>query len=127
MKLRPVTFHYKADSNPAGRTLQYGLIAEEVNAIYPGLVARSPAGRIESVHYQFLAPMLLNEFQKQQRTIAAQAAEMGRQTTRIAELEQDRRTQGARLDALEQHAAELAMLRQQLALLVRSRQELGSE
>ena len=28
MQLRPVTFHYKSDQNPAGRTLQFGLIAE---------------------------------------------------------------------------------------------------
>jgi hypothetical protein len=118
MKLRPVTFHYKADRNADVRTLQYGLVAEEVNEIYPGLVARSPDGRIESVHYQFLAPMLLNEFQKQQRVIVAQATEMDRQTMRIAELEQDRRTQVARIDALELHASELAALKQQLAQLV---------
>jgi hypothetical protein len=69
MKLRPVTFHYKSDQNPAGRTLQYGLIAEEVADVYPGLVAHSTDGQIETVMYQFLPPMLLNEYQKQQRTI----------------------------------------------------------
>jgi len=36
MKLRPVTFHYKTDSDTAGRRLQYGLIAEEVAEVYPG-------------------------------------------------------------------------------------------
>ena len=61
MKLRPVTFHYKTDQNPAGRTLQYGLIAEEVAEVYPGLVAHSADGQIETVMYQFLPPMLLNE------------------------------------------------------------------
>jgi hypothetical protein len=73
MTLRPVTFHYKSDQNPSGRTLQYGLIAEEVAEVYPGLVARSADGQIETVLYQFLPPMLLNEYQKQQRTIEAQA------------------------------------------------------
>jgi len=73
MTLRPLTFHYKSDQNPSGRTLQYGLIAEEVAAVYPGLVARSADGQIETVLYQFLPPMLLNEYQKQQRTIEAQA------------------------------------------------------
>ena len=76
MQLRPVTFHYKADRNPSGRTLQYGLIAEEVNEVYPGLVAHSADGQIETVMYQFLPPMLLNEVQKQQRTIDAQAGEI---------------------------------------------------
>ena len=69
MNLRPVTFHYKADQDPAGRTLQYGLIAEEVAQVYPGLVAHAPDGQVETVMVQFLPAMLLNEVQKQRRTI----------------------------------------------------------
>src|SRR5882672_4415203 len=88
MELRPVTFHYKNDKNPKGRTLQYGLVAEEVAKVAPGLVARSADGKIETVYYQFLAPMLLNEAQKQQRTIDAQNAELKTQATEIAELKQ---------------------------------------
>ncbi len=87
MQLRPVTFHYKADQNPAGKTLHYGLIAEEVAAVYPGLVAYSADGRVETVLYQNLPPMLLNEYQKQQRTIQAQAADL---ETQAAELTQQR-------------------------------------
>jgi len=83
MTLRPVTFHYKSDQNPSGRTLQYGLIAEEVAEVYPGLVARSADGQIETVLYQFLPPMLLNEYQKQQRTIEAQAADLAKQAARF--------------------------------------------
>ncbi|HEX7486008.1 MAG TPA: tail fiber domain-containing protein, partial [Vicinamibacterales bacterium] len=83
LRLRPVTFHYKSDQNPAGRTLQYGLIAEEVADIYPGLVARSADGQIETVMYQFLPPMLLNEYQKQQRSLNAHATELARQTARF--------------------------------------------
>ena len=64
LRLRPVTFHYKSDQNPAGRTLQYGLVAEEVAEVYPGLVAHSADGQIETVLYQFLPPMLLNEVQQ---------------------------------------------------------------
>ncbi len=89
MNLRPVTFHYKADPNPSGRALQYGLIAEEVNEIYPGLVAHSADGQIETVMYQFLPPMLLNEFQKQQRTIAAQATELAQQREKMITLESE--------------------------------------
>ena len=94
MRLRPVTFHYKSDQNPKGRSLQYGLIAEEVEKIAPRLVARSANGEIETVYYQHLAPMLLNEYQKQQRVI-------GVQTERLA--------------ALEVQAREIVALRQQLA------------
>jgi hypothetical protein len=118
MRLRPVTFHYKTDRNPSGRTLQYGLIAEEVAEVYPGLVVRSGDGQIETVMYQYLPSMLLNEYQKQQRVSEAQALHIARleqdrdlQTTRIADLERERRTQAARIDALEKQSAEIAELR----------------
>jgi len=78
-QLRPVTFRYKAHE---GGPLQFGLIAEEVAAVAPELVARKSDGSIETVYYQHLPPMLLNEWQKQQRTINAQA-------TRIESLERD--------------------------------------
>jgi hypothetical protein len=87
MQLRPVTFNYKSDRNPAGRALQYGLIAEEVKKIAPQLVARSANGTVETVYYHFLPPMLLNEYQKQQRTIAAQKATLDQQVARIEALE----------------------------------------
>ncbi len=69
-QLRPVTFHLKSDPS---ETRQYGLIAEEVNKVYPELVIRDDAGNIQGVRYDELAPMLLNELQKQQATIKAQA------------------------------------------------------
>jgi hypothetical protein len=87
-QLRPVTFHYKADNHPAGPRLQYGLIAEEVADVYPGMVTTN-GGKAETVMYQYLAPMLLNEYQKQQRAIEAQARE-------IAELKQAVQTLMAR-------------------------------
>ena len=49
---------------PTG-TLRYGLIAEEVAKVYPELVVRDQKGRIDGVRYDELAPMLLNELQKQ--------------------------------------------------------------
>lgn len=132
MKLRPVTFHYKNERNRSANSLQYGLIAEEVAEVYPGLVAHSANGKIETVMYQFLPPMLLNEFQKQERTIQAQAAEIGRQAVRVAELERDRlaqqarnaevqrerEQQAARIDALEHQAIEFAALKRQVAQMV---------
>jgi hypothetical protein len=108
MKLRPVTFHYKSDRNPQGRALQYGLIAEEVEKVAPGLVARSANGEIETVFYQHLAPMLLNEYQKQQRTIEAQAALLKNQSAELAR-------HAARVAVLEKQAQELAELKAQLA------------
>lgn len=104
MKLRPVTFHYKADQNPKGRALQYGLIAEEVEKVAPSLVARSANGEIETVFYQHLTPMLLNEYQKQQRVIETQTALLKKQTDRVAALEK----QGREIVALKQELARMA-------------------
>jgi hypothetical protein len=59
-----VTFHYTADEQGAK---QYGLIAEEVDTVYPELVNRGEDGQIESVQYHQLIPMLLNELQQQQQ------------------------------------------------------------
>src|SRR5271166_868362 len=73
MKLRPVTFFYKPEYSKGERTLQYGLIAEEVAKVYPELVAYDSDGRAYSVRYQYLTSMLLNEAQKQYHRAEAQA------------------------------------------------------
>ena len=82
-QLRPVTFKLKSD---ATATRQYGLIAEEVAKVYPELVIRDEKGRIDGVRYDELAPMLLNEAQRQQRINEAQAAEMRDLKQQLAEL-----------------------------------------
>jgi hypothetical protein len=66
LKLRPVTFRYKAQ--PEGRT-QFGLIGEEVERVMPELVVCSSSGEVETVLYHEMPAMLLNELQKQQREI----------------------------------------------------------
>ena len=84
MKLHPVTFRYK--THEGAGPVHYGLIAEEVAEVAPGLVATGRSGEIETVLYQHLPPMLLNEYQKQQRTIDAQARRIDAQQSEIAEL-----------------------------------------
>lgn len=69
MRLRPVTFRYKQPFSDGSKPVQYGLIAEEVAEIYPDLIARSADGEIETVKYQVLDSMLLNEFQRQDAEI----------------------------------------------------------
>ena len=112
LKLRPVTFHYKSDRNAEGRTLQYGLVAEEVAEVYPGLVAHSADGQVETVMYQYLPSMLLNEYQKQNRRIEAQAMH-------IAALERGRLAQIAEIAGLKASVAEIAELKHHLAHLAR--------
>jgi hypothetical protein len=72
MALRPVTFRYREDVADGEAGSQYGLIAEEVAEVAPDLVIHDAEGRPFTVRYHQLAPMLLNELQKQQRTIEGQ-------------------------------------------------------
>ncbi|MCM2249503.1 MAG: tail fiber domain-containing protein [Geothrix sp.] len=71
--LRPVTFRYKV--HPDG-PVHFGLIAEEVDEVMPELVVRGKDGQTETVAYQELAPMLLNELQKQRRELQMLKAEL---------------------------------------------------
>lgn len=87
MRLRPITFRYKKAFDDGSKPLQYGLIAEEVADVYPDLVARSADGQIETVKYQLLDPMLLNELQKQHATITAQKEQIRSLEERLARVE----------------------------------------
>jgi hypothetical protein len=88
MRLRPVTFRYKKSFDDGSKPVQYGLIAEEVADVYPDLVARSADGQIETVKYQLLDSMLLNELQKQNTTIAAQKEQIRAQEQQIRSLDE---------------------------------------
>lgn len=91
MQLRPVVFHYRSDYDDGSRILQYGLIAEEVAAVFPGLVQTDKDGRPLLVRYQFVNAMVLNEVQKQHRTI-------DEQRSRIADLESQLAAQRSRIE-----------------------------
>jgi hypothetical protein len=97
MKLRPVTFLYKPEYANGERTLQYGLIAEEVAKVYPELVAYDNDGRPYSVRYQYLSTMLLNEVQKQYRRAEAEAEQITAQQQEIETLRQQLQLQNASL------------------------------
>jgi hypothetical protein len=73
-RLRPVVFRYRKPFANGSKPLQYGLIAEEVAEVYPELVAFDAEGEPETVLYRFLAPLLLNEVQRQQDQIQEQQA-----------------------------------------------------
>jgi hypothetical protein len=79
LSLKPVTFHYKADSKA---TAQFGLIAEEVAQVNSDLVVRDKQGKPYTVRYDQVNAMLLNEFLKEHRTVQEQKAT-------VAQLKQD--------------------------------------
>jgi hypothetical protein len=94
MRLRPVTFRYKQPFADGSTPIQYGLIAEEVADVYPDLVAHSADGQIETVKYQVLDSMLLNEVQRQEANIS-------RLEQRVDEQHQERESLLQRLAKLE--------------------------
>jgi hypothetical protein len=64
--LKPVTFRYKKKLDAKGIP-QFGLIAEEVAKVNPDLVILDREGRPDSVRYEGVNAMLLNEFLKQHK------------------------------------------------------------
>ena len=75
LALRPVTFHYKKEIDRYC-TPQFGLVAEEVAEINPDLVTRDTEGKPETVRYDQVNAMLLNEFLKEHRTVQTQQKEI---------------------------------------------------
>ena len=66
--LKPVSFRYKKEIDPAG-TSQLGLVAEEVEKVNPDLVVRDKEGKPYSVRYEQVNAMLLNEFLKEHKKV----------------------------------------------------------
>ena len=86
MSLHPVEFRYIAHG-PEG-PVQFGLVAEEVAAVAPELVVHKQGGEIETVYYDKVNAMLLNEVQKLHRENAALAETLRKLESRLAGLEQ---------------------------------------
>jgi hypothetical protein len=110
--LRPVTFKYKPEQDPSGM-LQYGLIAEEVEKVYPELVAYDRDGRALTVKYQFIPIMLLQEMQEQHRQIESQRRVLREQSRELESL----RAQASEVSALRAEVHDLSELRARLATL----------
>ena len=103
--LRPVSFHLK--SEPAG-PVQYGLIAEEVAAVYPELVIRDDNGRIQGVRYEELAPILLSELQEQRKAIKAQNERISAQDKQLDQLMKEYRSLQGAIQQLSDEGARVA-------------------
>ena len=67
-RLKPVTYRYKKEIDKT-QSLAFGLIAEEVAEVNPDLVAHNAEGQAESVHYEMVNAMLLNEFLKEHKKV----------------------------------------------------------
>jgi hypothetical protein len=66
--LRPVAFRYNKEYDASQRP-SFGLIAEDVAVVAPDLVGRNKKGEPESVRYEQINTMLLNEFLKEHQKV----------------------------------------------------------
>ena len=87
MRLRPVTYRYKRPYADGSKPIDYGLIAEEVAEVYPDLVVKGADGQVQTVQYQKLPPMLLNELQKEHKLLEQQEKTIELLEKRLAALE----------------------------------------
>ncbi len=86
LALKPVTFRYKHELDPAGIP-QFGLVAEQVEKVSPDLVARDDQGKPYSVRYEAVNAMLLNEFLKEHRKVEEQQVTIAEMKCKLAEQE----------------------------------------
>jgi hypothetical protein len=95
-QLKPVSFRYHKEFDRT-QTIAFGLIAEEVAEVHPDLVGRNPEGQPESVRYEQINAMLLNEFLKEHRRGEEQDCKIQEQETTIAELRSEMKALAARI------------------------------
>ena len=81
--LKPVTFRYKKGIDPQGIP-QFGLVAEDVEAVNPDLVVRDDKQQLYSVRYEAVNAMLLNEFLKEHHKVETLEAAVAQQQQAIA-------------------------------------------
>jgi hypothetical protein len=87
-QLNPVIYRYKKEIDPT-HSAAFGLIAEEVAQVNPELVARNAKGQPESVHYEMVNAMLLNEFLKEHRKVEEQQAAIAELRSLVAQQQKE--------------------------------------
>jgi hypothetical protein len=97
-RLKPVSFRYKKEIEPT-RPLSFGLIAEDVKKVSPDLVTHGNDGQPNSVRYDQVNTMLLNEFLKEHRKVKKLEAALRTVNLRLAEQEAKIQKVNAQLEA----------------------------
>jgi Chaperone of endosialidase len=98
LALKPVTFRYKKEVEPNG-AIQFGLIAEEVADVDPDLVILDAGGKPESVRYEAINAMLLNEFLKEHKKVEKLEATLEAVNARLQEQAAQIQKVAAQVDA----------------------------
>jgi hypothetical protein len=108
-RLKPVTFKFNSDWKA---TTQYGLIAEEVAEVDPGLVVRKD-GELQTVRYEQINTMLLNEFLKEHKKVGEQQASIAGLKSMVA---QQRKGMEVLTAQLKEQAAQIQKVSAQIEL-----------
>ena len=119
MKLRPVAFYYKPELDNT-HTRQYGLVAEEVAQVAPGLVVFDSDGEPQTVRYHFVNAMLLNEVQKQRRLVEAQHQENQKQEQIAEDAQQQIVAQKHEMQAMKQQMEVLGQQNSEMQLQMKA-------
>ena len=98
LALKPVTFRYKKDLDPAGIP-QFGLVAEDVEKVNPDLVARDKQGKPYTVRYEAVNAMLLNEFLKEHKAFLEEQRTVEELKKQVAALTAGLQKTSAQLEA----------------------------
>ena len=99
MRSKPVTFRYKQELDPDGIP-PFGLVAEQVEKVNPDLVVRDEDGKVNTVRYEAVNAMLLNEFLKEHRKVEEQQATIMRSESKVAKQELTAAQQQKQIEAL---------------------------
>ena len=118
--LQPVMFRYKKEIDPQGIP-QFGLVAEDVEKVDPDLVVRDAEGKLNTVRYEQINAMLLNEFLKEHRKNEAQQGKIEKQDVTIGQLKSTVAQQQKRFES------KLAQQEQQIAVLMTDLQRLAAD
>ena len=111
-RLKPVSYRYKKEID-ISQSPAFGLIAEQVADVNSALVACNSEGQPESVHYEMVNAMLLNEFLKQHKTVQElKSTVMGQQSV----IAQQRQTFERRLAEQEKQINALTGVVEKVAL-----------
>ena len=94
--LKPVTFRYKKEVDPR-QALSFGLIAEDVNKVDPDLVTRDQKGEPETVRYEAVNAMLLNEFLKEHHKVEDLEAIVAEQRKEVSLLKESLKAQASQI------------------------------
>jgi hypothetical protein len=88
-RLTPVQFTYTPEVGGVPSEVQYGLVAEEVAAVFPELTVRDADGRPWGVRYHLLVPLLLQEIQRLRAELTALETQAENEARRLAAIEAD--------------------------------------